>query len=84
MGISSNCNCKYKAYVLACCRCGKTATLCETDTKEKQLIEMKKRLEKLIIEKTVLRMEIRELENEIFSDKEDDEIAEAVKDFLTS
>ena len=61
------------------CKCGKT------DSKEKQLIEMKKRLEKLIIEKTVLRMEIRDLENEIISDDDgDDEIAEAVKNFLTS
>ena len=69
MDISSNCKCKYKAYVLVCCRCGKTATLCETDTKEKQLIEMKKRLQKLINEKTTLRMEIKELEDEILDEK---------------
>jgi len=69
MDISSNCNCKYKAYILVCCRCGKSATLSETDTKEKQLIEMKKRLEKLILEKTTLRMEIQELEDEILDEK---------------
>ena len=69
MDISTNCKCKYKAYVLVCCRCGKSATLSETDTKEKQLIEMKKRLQKLIIEKTTLRMEIQELEDEILDEK---------------
>jgi hypothetical protein len=69
MDISSNCKCKYKAYVLVCCRCGKSATLSETDTKEKQLIEMKKRLQELIIEKTTLRMEIQELEDEILDEK---------------
>jgi regulator of replication initiation timing len=54
---------------MVCCRCGKTATLSETDSKEKQLIEMKKRLEKLITEKTVLRMEIQQLEDEILDEK---------------
>jgi FtsZ-binding cell division protein ZapB len=45
---------------------------------------MKKRLQKIIDEQTLLRMEINELENEIFSDNSDDEIAKAVKTFLTS
>ena len=69
MDISANCKCKYKAYVLVCCRCGKSATLCESDTKENKLNEMKKRLQKLITEKTILRMEIQELEDEILDEK---------------
>lgn len=84
MDISSNCKCKYKAYVLVCCRCHKVASLSETESEENRLDEMKKRLQKIIDEQTLLRMEINELENEIFSDNSDDELAKAVKTFLTS
>jgi regulator of replication initiation timing len=65
MDISSNCKCKYKAYVLACCRCHKIASLSETESKENKLNEMKKRLQKLISEQTILRIEIKELEDDI-------------------
>ena len=65
MNINQSCSCKYKAYTLVCCQCGQKAVINELDNKEKKLKEMKERLEKLIIEKTILRMEIRELEDDI-------------------
>lgn len=64
MNISSNCKCKYKAYTLICCRCHKVASLSEAESNENKLNEMKKRLQKMIDELTILRMEIKELEND--------------------
>ena len=71
MDISPSCKCKYKAYNLVCCQCGKKAVIRETTSKEKKLKEMKEQLKKLIDEKTILKMEIRELEDETDEDDED-------------
>ena len=50
MEFSTDCNCKYKAYCLVCCSCGKKAVLSEKDSKEKKLKEMRERLQQLINE----------------------------------
>ena len=87
-----NCSCpiwKYKE-LKTICACGgvvyyqKINKIDETQEKKKILNKLKEEIAQLRTDITIKKMELRELENEIISDDGDDEIAEAVKDFLVS